>query len=55
VRKTRLKELRYPVPYGDLAHQAGGVSKETVEYGLSSTGLEPESDCSVKVQKQLYE
>jgi hypothetical protein len=35
--------LRYPVPggykYGDLGLQVGGVSNETVKYGLSSAGL----------------
>jgi hypothetical protein len=35
--------------------QVGGVSNETVKYGLSSAGLGPQSDCSGKVQKQLYE
>jgi hypothetical protein len=41
--------------YGDLTLQVGGVSNETVKYGLSSTRLGPESDCSGKAQKQLYE
>jgi hypothetical protein len=40
---------------GDLALQVEGVSNETAEYGLSSVGLGPESDCSGKAQKQLYE
>jgi hypothetical protein len=40
--------------YGDLALQVGGVSDETVKCGLSSAGLRPKSDCSGKVQKQLY-
>jgi hypothetical protein len=51
--------LGHPIPggykYGDLALQVGGVSNETVNYGLTSAGLEPQSDCSCKVQKQLYE
>jgi hypothetical protein len=38
--------------YGDLALQVGGVSNETVKYGLSSVGLGPQSDCSGKAQKQ---
>jgi hypothetical protein len=41
--------------YGYLAFQVGGVSNETVKYGLSSVGLLPESDCFGKDQKQLYE
>jgi hypothetical protein len=49
----------HPVPggykYGDLALQVGGISDETVKYGLSSVGLGPESDCCGKAQKQLYE
>jgi hypothetical protein len=40
--------------YGDLALQVGGVSDETVKYGLSSAGLRPKSDCSGKAQEQLY-
>jgi hypothetical protein len=40
---------------GDLALQVGGVSNETVKYGLSSAGFGPETDCSGKAQKQLYE
>jgi hypothetical protein len=40
--------------YEDLALQVGGVSDETVKYGLSSALLRPTSDCSGKVQKQLY-
>jgi hypothetical protein len=40
--------------YGDLALQVGGVSDETLKYGLSSAGLGPKSDCSDKAQKQLY-
>jgi hypothetical protein len=39
---------------GDLALQVGGVSDETVKYGLSSAGLRPKNDCSGKAQKQLY-
>jgi hypothetical protein len=39
--------------YGNLALQVGGVSDETVNYGVSSVGLRTESDCSGKVQKQL--
>jgi hypothetical protein len=59
-RKRRQKGTQcHPVPggckYGDLALQVGGVSNETVKYGLSSAGLGPESDCSGKAQKQLYE
>jgi hypothetical protein len=34
--------------------QVGGVSNETVKYGLSSAGLGPRSDSSGKAQKQLY-
>jgi hypothetical protein len=41
--------------YGYLVPQVGEVSNEEVKYGLSSAGLEPESDCSGKTQKQLYE
>jgi hypothetical protein len=40
--------------YGDLALQVGGVSNETVKYGLIFAGLGPQSDCSGKAQKQLY-
>jgi hypothetical protein len=40
--------------YGDLDLQVGGVSDETVKYGLSSVGLRPQSDCSGTAQKQLY-
>jgi hypothetical protein len=35
--------------------QDGGVSNETVKCGLSSAGLGPQSGCSGKAQKQLYE
>jgi hypothetical protein len=41
--------------YEDLAHQVVGVSNVTVNYGLSSAGLGPKSDCSGKAQKHLYE
>jgi hypothetical protein len=41
--------------YGDLALQVGGVSYETVKYGMSSAGLGPQSDCSGKAQMQPYE
>jgi hypothetical protein len=40
--------------YKDLALQVGGVSDETVKYGLSSAGLRPKSDCSGKAHKELY-
>jgi hypothetical protein len=47
--------LGHPVPrgckYGDLALQVGGVSNETVKYGLSSAGLRPKSDCSGKAHQ----
>jgi hypothetical protein len=36
------------------ALQVGGGTNETVRYGLSSAGLEPETDRSGKAQKQLY-
>jgi hypothetical protein len=52
-------KLGHPVSggykYGNLALQVGGVSNETVKYGLSSAGLEPQSDCCGKAQMQLYE
>jgi hypothetical protein len=60
VARQRLVNLHvncHPVPggyeYGDLALRVGGVSNETVKYGLSSAGLGPERDCSGKAQKQL--
>jgi hypothetical protein len=37
------------------ALQVWRVSNETVKYGLSSEGHGPQSDCSGKNQKQLYE
>jgi hypothetical protein len=46
------KKLGHSVPggykYGDLALKVGGVSDETVKYGLSSAGLRPKSDYSGK-------
>jgi hypothetical protein len=54
-----MRKLGDPVPggykYGGLALQVGDHSNKTVKYGLSSVGLGPQSDCSGKAQKQLYE
>jgi hypothetical protein len=41
--------------YGNLALQVGGVSNETIKYGLSSARLGPQSDRSGKARYQLYE